>query len=182
MYPYYVNQYAFKQPEFSYAVPSSYGFSAPGPNAATYSLLLIISLPLFVVWDVLLTLGNAGTVFKLFELGNLLLTIAAVFLIIATLIKVYTMAVALMTYLAPDNNNLQTWEDVQVITIFMNAVGGAYILIIGINMLLPGTLIGFSIDFLLHAATAGLSSLLWKEYHLTYRKGWYMVPQYALTY
>ncbi len=160
----------------SYYVPTFYRL---GTDADTYKTVLIAVLIAFGIWDGAMTLLNYGTAFKLLELHQVLVTIAVVFLFFSAALKLYSFVVGIITVSQASSNTLATYETVQIVTIFINVVGLLYLLVISVGQISIGSLAGLVIDYLLHAAVAMFSALLYKAYP---HSGWIMVPQIATQY
>ena len=191
MYPWPVHtNFHYEQPKVQYApvqptyfpVPSypHYPSSKPGPNAGLFTTILTISLIVFFVWDLALSICNYKTVLKFLEMHDVSLTIAVVFLLCSAVLKLYSVIIGTITLFGPENAGLQIFETLQIITICINAAGVIYLMTLTVGVLMPGTIGGLLFDFLLHGVVAAFSALLWKEYKPA--SGWILVPQSVLNY
>ena len=118
-------------------------------------ILLVITI-LFILWDGLLILFNFQIVFKLFELRDIRYIIEAVFLILATILKIFTMVMAIVSFTNKSKSNAVLMIIILII-VGINIIVTVYIAVIIGGKIALASWIGIGIDVLLHALTAVLT-------------------------
>ena len=120
--------------------------------------ILIVFTILFIIWDSLLVLLNFQIVFKLFELNDIRYTIEAVFLIVATLLKIFTMIMAIISFINKSKCNSILYVII-LFSVGINILGTGYMVVIIGGKIALASWAGIGIDFLLHVITAVLTYL-----------------------